>query len=181
MPRGRRHAFTITADGREFLVEPSARPGTVYLFGAGHVALPTAQLAQMMGFSTIVLDDRIEFANRDRFPEADDVRVVADFANCFKDLAIDEDAYLVIVTRGHEHDREVLAQSLGTDAGYVGMIGSRRKKAAVYQALRNDGFTDADLERVHCPIGLSIGAQSPEEIAVSIVAELIQERASRES
>ncbi|HKJ64369.1 MAG TPA: XdhC family protein, partial [Desulfopila sp.] len=91
------------------------------------------------------------------------------------DLGVDD--YVVIVTRGHLHDRTVLAQALRTDAGYIGMIGSRRKRAAIYTTLKNDGFTDTDLARVHNPIGLPIGADTPEEIAVSIAAELIQVRA----
>ena len=150
--------------------------GTVYLFGAGHVSLQTAILAKRVGFETVVLDDRMEFANRCRFSDADDVRVLASFEQAFEGLEIHADSYLVILTRGHLHDKTVLQQALKTPAGYIGMIGSRKKRDAVYRALEKEGFSSADFEKVHCPIGLSIGAQSPEEIAVSIVAEMIHAR-----
>jgi len=122
-----------------------------------------------------VIDDRTEFANAKRFPLAREIRVIESFADCIGDLGGDD--FLVIVTRGHLHDRDVLAQGLRTRAGYIGMIGSRRKRAAIYASLKNDGFTDADLARVHSPIGLPIAADTPEEIAVSIAAELIRVRA----
>ena len=94
-------------------------------------------------------------------------------------LSFDDDTFVVIVTRGHRFDKEVLAGTLRTGAAYIGMIGSRRKRNAIYAALKKEGFSDTDLARVHCPIGLSIGAESPEEIAVSIVAELIAHRAEK--
>jgi len=159
------------------VLEPCRRPSMLYLFGAGHVAQPTAHLAKLVGFRVTVLDDRSEFANAERFPEADAIRVLDDFQRGFSDLAIDTDSYVVIVTRGHLFDRVVLGQALKTGAGYIGMIGSRRKIDAVYGKLEQEGFAAADFNRVHAPIGLRIGAETPEEIAVSIVAELIQKRA----
>lgn len=149
----------------------------LFVLGAGHVSQPTASMAAMVGFRTVVLDDRSEFANVERFPEADEVVVLPDFSDAFAGRIPTEDACIVIVTRGHLHDRTVLAQALRTRAGYVGMIGSRKKRDAIYQSLLADGFTQQDIDRCRCPIGLAIGAQTPAEIAVSIVAELVQCRA----
>lgn len=169
----------VLIENQRFLVERSARAGTVYLLGAGHVAQPVAALAALVNFETVVLDDREEFANAERFPQADMIKVLASFERVFAGMEIDEESYLVIVTRGHRHDKAALAQCLRTKAGYIGMIGSRRKRDMIYQDLLNEGFTQADIDRVHCPIGLKIGGETPEEIAVSIVAELVQVRSER--
>ena len=158
------------------VVEPSIKPKTAFLFGAGHVARPTAHLCSLTGFYVTVLDDRKEFADAAHFPDTHDVVLLDSFENAFSGLAVDEDAFIVIFTRGHLHDRTVLAQALRTPAAYVGMIGSRKKRDAIYGALLNAGFGQEDIERVHSPIGMAIGAQSPEEIAVSIVSEMILER-----
>ena len=166
----------VSHDGREVFVEPLVSPGTVHLVGGGHVALATAQLAAFVGFAVKVMDDRPEFANAERFPQAEEVRVVPGFKQCFGEQLGAAD-YLIAVTRGHQYDREVLAQALRTHAGYIGMIGSRRKRQTIYALLEEEGFGPADLDRVHCPIGLTIGAETPQEIAVSIVAELVQVRA----
>lgn len=176
--RKKRRISSILEDqGQDVYVEPILRPGTVYFAGAGHVALATAQLADFTGFETVVIDDRAEFANAVRFPKARRVVVIPEFLQCFPELA--QDDYVVIVTRGHLHDRNVLAQALKTGAGYIGMIGSRSKRQAVYQSLMDQGFTEKDIARVHCPIGLTIGADTPEEIAVSIVGELIAARSGK--
>ncbi len=172
----RHSAAIVDLDGRRYLVEPVCSRGTVFIFGAGHVSLELARLTSRIEFRTVVLDDRSEFANRDRFPMADEVHVTEGVDNALQGLAIGPESYLVIVTRGHRHDKTILAQALRTPAGYIGMIGSRSKRAKVYAALLDEGFTRESLERVHCPIGLEIGAETPEEIAVSIVAELIQAR-----
>lgn len=161
-------------------VEPIGIPDTVHFIGAGHVALATAKLAAFTGFRINVVDDRKEFANAERFPEASDIRVAESLMDCLPAKLGPED-YIVIMTRGHLHDRDVLAQALKTNAGYIGMIGSKKKKAAVYDSLLNDDFTQADLDRVYCPIGLSINADTPEEIAVSIMAELIATRAKKKA
>ncbi len=150
--------------------------GTVYIFGAGHVGVCVAHLAAYADFKVVVIDDRAEFANPARVPEADEVAVVDSFSNAFSALSPDDDSYLVIVTRGHAHDKTVLAHALRTQAGYIGMIGSRRKTNLIYQALLIEGFTREDLRRVHAPIGLPIGGETPEEIGVSIVAEMIAMR-----
>jgi xanthine dehydrogenase accessory factor len=148
---------------------------TLYCFGAGHVAVPTAHLAALVGFRVVVTDDRPEFANRDRFPEAEEI-IIKDFNHAFDGLEIDGDSFIVIVTRGHQYDRVVLEQALKTDAGYIGMISSRHKREAIYDALEKLGVKKERLEWVHSPIGIDIGGETPEEIAVSIVAELIKVR-----
>lgn len=148
----------------------------LYIFGAGHVAQPTAEVASLAGFSVEVLDDRAEFANKDRFPRASAVHVLSGFDQAMTGLTLQENAYIVIVTRGHLHDKTVLAQALRTPAAYIGMIGSKRKRDTVYKELLKEGFSEKDLQRVLCPIGLAIEAETPEEIAVSIVAEMISVR-----
>jgi xanthine dehydrogenase accessory factor len=162
------------------MVDRIRRPKTLYCFGAGHVAVPTAHLAALAGFRVVVLDDRPEYASAERFPEAQEVRVLNNFGRAFDGLEIDEDSFIVIVTRGHQYDRAVLEESLKTAAGYIGMISSRRKREAIYAALIEKGVKKERLEMVHSPIGIDIGGETPEEIAVSIVAELISVR-SRQS
>jgi xanthine dehydrogenase accessory factor len=169
---------TLALDGGFILVEPSQSVRTAYLFGAGHVARSTAAVAAMVGFRVSVADDREAYANRARFRDASEIRVLEHFGNAFSGVSIGRKDYIVILTRGHLHDKTVLAQALNTDAGYIGMIGSRKKRDAIYGALMEEGFLQADIDRVHSPIGLSIGAETPEEIAVSIVAEMIRHRAN---
>ena len=163
------------------VVEPVRSPRTVFIFGAGHVSQPTAHLAAMVGFKVVVLDDRGEFAQAARFPDAEAVAVLDDYQRAMADLPVAADSFIVIVTRGHLHDQTVLAQALKTPAAYIGMIGSRTKRATIYHNLHQQGFGDADLARVASPIGLAIGAQTPAEIAVSIVAEMIQKRRELDS
>lgn len=170
---------TVVCSNWVVLVEPHLPAETVFVFGAGHVAQPTAQLAKMVGFQVCVVDDRPEFANADRFPDADLIRVVAEFDSALEGFEIGRSGYVVILTRGHLHDRTVLMQALRTEAGYIGMIGSRRKREQVLHSLLEEGFSATDLNRVHSPIGIEIGAESCEEIAVSIVAELVHTRARR--
>lgn len=171
-------ATLIEHQGREYLLSYFAVAGHLILIGAGHVSACTAEAAVRVGFRITVMDDRAEFANRERFPLADRVVVVPSLSNCFQELVIDADSYLVIITRGHMHDMEVLDQALQTQAGYIGMIGSRKKRDAIYANLMGKGVKEAQLERVHCPIGIAIEADTPEEIAVSIVGELIYQRAT---
>lgn len=159
------------------VVAPTRKPKTLYCFGAGHVAKPTAHIASMVGFRVVVVDDRAEFANPERFPDSWDVHVIDDFNRALDGLKIDVDSFIVILTRGHLYDRAVLEQALETDAGYIGMISSREKRDLIYQALLAKGVRKEELARIHSPIGLAINAETPEEIAVSIVAELIAERA----
>lgn len=150
------------------------------IFGAGHVAQPTAQLGTMMGFAVTVIDDRDEFANSSRFPTSK-VIVCPSYDEAFAELYITSQSYIAIMTRGHLHDGTVLKQALDTPARYIGMIGSSRKRDALYDELRKDGVQNEAIARCHCPIGLTIKAQTPEEIAVSIMAELILCRASATS
>jgi xanthine dehydrogenase accessory factor len=171
-----RYPRLVQLGDERFLTEPVSAPGTVYIFGAGHVSQQVARLTSLVDFRTVVLDDREEFANRQRFPQADEIIVLEDFAGCLKDLPISTDSYLVIVTRGHRYDLTVLEQALSTGACYIGMIGSHRKRDAIYRALREKGVAREQLDGVHSPIGLDIGAETPEEIAVSIVAQLIKAR-----
>jgi xanthine dehydrogenase accessory factor len=166
----------VENDEISLIVDPIRKVKTVYLFGAGHVAVPTAHIASLTGFRVIILDDRAEFANNERFPNAYGVRVLESFDKAFEGLEIDADSYLVIITRGHQFDREVLEMSLKTPAGYIGMISSHRKRDTIYTALLEKGVSQADLDKVHSPIGIPLGGETPEEIGVSIVAELIKER-----
>jgi xanthine dehydrogenase accessory factor len=170
------HLGVINFDGAKVLIEPVLQAKTACLFGGGHVAQPTAHMAAIVGFRVIVSDDRAEFANPERFPDAHDIRVMERFDDAFSNLNVNKDTFIVIFTRGHVHDRTVLAQALATDAGYIGMIGSRRKRDIIFDALRKQGIPEVDIQRVHSPIGIDIGAETPQEIAVSIVAEMIRVR-----
>ena len=167
----------LSLENTQVIVEPVRKIKTVYSFGAGHVAKPTAHLAAMVGFHVVVVDDRAEFANEERFPDSLETRVIDDFNHAVEGLKIDADSFIIILTRNHMYDRAVLEQVLNTDAGYIGMISSRRKRDAIFAVLLEAGVKKEALERVHAPIGLSIKAETPEEIAISIVAELILERA----
>ena len=133
-------ATLIEHEGKEYLLSYFAVAGTVYLLGAGHVSACTAEAATRVGFRIVVMDDRVEFANQDRFPTADAIKVLDSFDDCFQGFEIDQDSYLVIVTRGHMHDMDVLDQALQTDAGYIGMIGSRKKRNAIYKKLMGERF-----------------------------------------
>lgn len=174
-----KHPTLETAGKERWLIDPILFYGTVYIFGAGHVSQQLAKVTTLVGFRTVVIDDRAEFANVQRFPEADEVVVVPDYEHLFDQIHVDPESYMVIVTRGHLYDRKVLGQCLKSGAVYTGMIGSRRKIELVYQQLEKEGFSREQLAGVHAPIGLSISAETPEEIGVSIAAELIQVRNER--
>ncbi|MCU0914577.1 MAG: XdhC family protein [Planctomycetes bacterium] len=165
----------VSAGDVEAFVESLAVPPTVILFGAGHVSGHIACLARSVHFRIVVCDDRAEYANRQRFPDAEEI-VVEDFGRVFNRLRIDGHSYLVIVTRGHQCDQVVLEQAVRTEARYIGMIGSRRKTAILLQKLREKGIPPERLDRVYSPIGVSIGAVTAEEIALSIVCELVKVR-----
>ncbi|HZK11112.1 MAG TPA: XdhC/CoxI family protein [Atribacterota bacterium] len=147
----------------------------VLIFGAGHVAVCVSKLAKMMGFKVTIIDDREEFANKDRFPEADEI-VTEDIERALTHIKIAPSTYIIIVTRGHLQDQEVLASVIKSKAAYLGMIGSRKKNATVFQQLIEQGVLKEELDKVHAPIGIDIKAQTPEEIAISIIAEIIQVR-----
>ena len=156
-------------------IEPVISDPLLYLFGGGHVSSCVAPLAHQVGFKVVVIDDRPEFSDPARFPSADEVRNYR-FEDVMDRLTVNESSYIVIVTHGHKHDKTVLAQALRTPAGYIGMIGSRRKISIIFEKLVEEGFSRKELEKVYSPIGIDIGAETPDEIAVSIVAELIKVR-----
>lgn len=162
----------------EVLLEPILSEPTVFLFGAGHISQQLAPLAKKVEFKVVVIDDREMFANYERFPEADEI-IVTEFEKSFDQLSIDETSYLVIVTRGHLYDGIVLEQALKTRARYIGMIGSRKKIQTLFNHLLERGVAREDLARVRAPIGIEIHAETPEEIAISIIAELIKVRRSK--
>jgi len=153
-------------------VEPVLPPARLFLFGAGHVSLSICRVATLAGFPTVVVDDRPSFANRERFPEAEAVHA-GEYEQVFPQLGIDALSYLVIVTRGHRDDLRVLRLAVQTPAAYVAMIGSRRKVIGLVKELEKEGVPAEALERLFAPMGLDIGAVTPEEIAVSVVAEMI--------
>jgi len=163
----------------EVFVEPILPQPVVYLFGAGHVSTAVAKAAHSVGFGIGVVDDREAFANAARYPMAQEI--YTSFEAGFEKVAPNASSYLVIVTRGHKEDMRVLAWAVRTQARYVGMIGSRRKVLSVYKALEKEGYRMEEFERVHAPMGLEIGALSPEEIAISILAELIAVRRNAEA
>jgi len=156
----------------DIFIEPVLPPALLYIFGAGHVAVNLYKLAQHTGFDVVVVDDRDAYANRERFPDAREV-IAEDFDQVTARLSPSESSYIVIVTRGHRDDMRVLRWAVQTRARYVGMIGSKRKTIAIFQELQKEGLSTQLFERVHAPVGLDIGAVTPEEIAVSITAELI--------
>ena len=168
----------ISFDGRKesLFVERIVLDPKIFLFGGGHVSMFVAQLAKTVGFAVTLIDDRPEFANKKRFPMAEKI-LITDFSRAFEQLEISQNSYILIITRGHLHDKVVLQHALYTSASYIGMIGSTKKRNTIYKALMDEGFSQEDLEKVYSPIGLAINAETPEEIAVSIVGELIKKRA----
>lgn len=156
----------------QVFVEPILPPPRLFIFGAGHVGLAVYKVASLAGFETVVVDDRDKYANRERFPDAHDVRA-GDMDEIMSSLSPGDSSYIVIVTRGHRHDLRALRWALETPAHYIGMIGSGRKVLSIYQQLESEGVKPDSFKRVFAPIGLDIQAATPEEIGVSIVAELI--------
>jgi xanthine dehydrogenase accessory factor len=163
----------------EIFVEPILPQPMIYLFGGGHVSTAVALVAHQAGFSIAIVDDRESFANKERFPRASEIYTT--YEDAFDKIRPNSSSYLVIVTRGHKDDMRILAWAVGTEAKYIGMIGSKRKVISVYKALEKEGFSPESFDRVHAPVGLEIGALTPEEIAVSIVAELISIRRHAQS
>jgi len=156
----------------EIFIEPILPPALLYIFGAGHVALNVCKTAASSGFDVIVTDDRSSYATKERFPAAREVRAL-DFNEATQKLDPNESAYIVIVTRGHRDDMRLLRWAVQTRARYIGMIGSKSKVIGIYKTLLAEGLPPYLFDRVHAPIGLDIGAVTPEEIAVAITAELI--------
>lgn len=167
------HMHQIKAD---YLVEPVYSYDRVIVIGAGNIAKQLVHYLNDVGFYTIVIDDEIAFANDTRFPRADECLIVKDYDLLTNQINIDEDTYVAIVTRGHKYDFEVLAQMLKTKAKYIGMLGSTERRDRTYELLYEAGFTAEDIKRVRCPIGLAISAETNEEIAISIAAEMVSVR-----
>lgn len=161
--------------GDDIVVEPVLSFSSLYIFGAGHVSQFLSKVASMVDFNVTVVDDRQEFANRERFPEADNI-IVEDFDEAFNHLDFSRIPYLVIVTRGHSHDALVLEKSIEQPTRYIGMIGSKRKVRMVLDYLKDKGVKKEVLDRIYAPIGIDINSETPQEIAVSIVAQLIKVR-----
>ncbi len=159
----------------DVFVEPVMPIPHAFIFGAGHISKSLSKAATLAGFATVVIDDRESFANRERFPEAQEVHAV-EYEEIFPKLAINETGYVIIVTRGHRDDMRVLKLAIGTPARYIAMIGSKRKVLNVVRELEKEGLGRAAFERLHAPMGLDIGAVSPEEIAIAVTAEMIAVR-----
>jgi xanthine dehydrogenase accessory factor len=165
----------IATQGGELIIQPIVGIQPLIIYGGGHVGRCLSRIAAATGFTVTVVDDREEYATPGRFPEA--VRTISqEWNNTFSEIVIKPSTSIVIVTHGHESDKEVLRRAIGTPARYIGMIGSGKKVTATYDGLRKEGLPVEAFKRVHAPIGLDIGAVTAEEIAVSIVAELIRER-----
>jgi len=159
----------------DIFIEPILATPTLYLFGGGHVSLAVSKVANLAGFETVVIDDREAFANKERFPEAVETHA-GPWEEVFPRLQLNEFSYLVIATRGHKGDLACLRWALTTPARYIGMVGSKRKLIEFYKVLEREGVQADRLEQVHSPVGLDIGALTPQEIAVSVVAEMIAVR-----
>ena len=159
----------------EIFIEPVLPVPLLYIFGAGHVALELFKAARNAGFECIVIDDREAYANAERFPGAQQI-IAKDFDDALKELTPTESSYIVIATRGHRDDMRVLRWAVQTPARYIGMVGSKRKAITVFRELTREGLKSDLFDRVHSPVGLDIGAVTPAEIAVSIVAEMIAAR-----
>jgi xanthine dehydrogenase accessory factor len=159
----------------DVFVEPVLPVPHAYIFGAGHISKSLSKVATLAGFATVVVDNRDTFANRDRFPEAQAVHA-EEYEDVFPKLPINETSYLIIVTRGHRDDMRVLELAIATPARYIAMIGSKRKVLNVIRELEKKGLPREAFERIHAPMGLAIGAITPEEIAVSVTAEMIAVR-----
>ncbi len=159
----------------DVFLEPIVSQETLYIFGAGHISQSTAAMAKMLGFRVVVIDPRSEYNNVERFPGADSL-VVEPFEDSFSKLTVDGQSYIVICTTGHKSDEPCLQFAVGTEAKYVGMMGSRKKVKEVKERLMQKGVSSQQLDRLHAPVGVAIGAETPQEIAISILSEVIKVR-----
>lgn len=165
----------------EVFFEVMPAPPKLIVVGAGHIAVPLVKLAKVLDFYVIVIDDRLLYANRERFPDADEV-LVGDMAQTLKEMAITPSCYIVLITRGHAYDEPCLRVVLPSQAKYIGMIGSRRRIKACFQRFRDeDKISEELIEKVYAPIGLDIATETPPEIALSILAEVIKVRRGGEA
>lgn len=170
--------FINNQDKGTVIIEPYFPEPKLIVLGGGHISKPLVEFASKVGFSVTVIDDRLSFANPNRFPDAENV-ICESFETCFEMLNINKSSFVVIVTRGHRHDMLCLKQTLKYDTGYVGMIGSKRRIKITREQLLNEGYSKEQLDKVNAPIGLDINAVSPEEIAISILAQLISYKRSK--
>jgi xanthine dehydrogenase accessory factor len=160
----------------EVFFEVMPAPPRLIVVGAGHIAVPLVQIAKILDFHVSVLDDRLLYANRERFPAADEV-LVGDMAQLLKEMKITPSCYIVLITRGHKYDEPCLREIIHSPAKYIGMIGSRRRIKACFQRFREeDKIADEIIERVYAPIGLDIGTETPAEIALAILGEVVKVR-----
>jgi xanthine dehydrogenase accessory factor len=153
-------------------VEPVIPQPRAFIFGGGHISKSLSKVARLAGFETVIIDDREAFANRERFPEADEIHA-GEYESVFPKLQVNSTSYVIIVTRGHRDDMRVLRWAVNTPAKYIAMIGSKRKTIAIVHELEREGLPREVFEKIYAPMGLEIGAVTPEEIAVSVVAEMI--------
>lgn len=170
-----RHGGMVCGGKVLVYIEPLIPEPTLIILGAGHVGKALSGVAKFAGFKVKVVDDRQEYANRENIPDADEV-MVNDFRSVFPRLPAGRGTYIVIATRGHNHDLDALKSALRTGANYIGLMGSRRKRALLFRTLKDEGFSPEDISRVITPVGLSIGSVTPEEIAISIMAQIIERR-----
>ncbi|SPD73116.1 conserved hypothetical protein [uncultured Desulfobacterium sp.] len=170
----------ICGGNMEVFIEPIVTDPVLYIFGGGHISFSISKIGKMLGFRVVVIDDRQEYANPRRFPEANET-IAQELGTVTPKLKTNNSSYIVIVTRGHLMDEKVLEWAIRTDARYIGMIGSRKKNAAVFSHLEAKGVSRDLLKTVHAPIGLDINAETPEEIAVSIMAEIIMVRREKDA
>jgi len=171
-----RQSRIISLGEKRFFVEPLTGLPKVYIFGSGHVAQQLAMLTVISGFQTIVLDDRKDYLIRRYFPLVAELILLEAYTEPFKDVNINADSYLILLTRDPMLDKQILIDALETNAVYIGMLGSKKKCQAVRSSLEQEGIGPGRFDRLHAPIGVFIGAETPEEVAISIVAELIQQR-----
>jgi xanthine dehydrogenase accessory factor len=170
-------AIEIPDGGKlQFFFEVMLEPPKLIVVGAGHIAVPLVQIAKVLDFHVTVIDDRLLYANRERFPAADEV-LVGDMAQMLKEMTLTPSCYIVLITRGHKYDEPCLREILHSKAKYIGMIGSKRRIKACFQRFRDEEkITEEVIERVYAPIGLDIATETPPEIALSILAEVIKVR-----
>jgi xanthine dehydrogenase accessory factor len=161
-------------------VEPVVPQPRAFIFGAGHISKSISKVATLAGFASVIVDNREAFANKERFPEADEI-FAEEYEDVFPKLAVRDTSYVIIVTRGHRDDMRVLRWAVETNAKYIAMIGSKRKVIGVVKELEKEGIQRSVFERIFAPMGFEIGAITPEEIAVSVVAEMIAVRRAPDS
>ena len=166
--------------GMSIFLEPLASAPDLIIFGAGHIGSALSKVGSLLGFTTTVVDSRQEFANRERLPWADSV-IAEDYQNALEQLSFTDTSYVVILTHRHANDFEILEHCIKQQCFYLGMIGSRKKVATAFQQLREKGIDEESIKRIHAPIGITIGAETPEEIAVAIAAQLVAVRSGTET